>query len=72
MTFSSNNILERCFADRVMLIETMTAEIEQIVLKGRFCLSGGCIQNAVVNNSRVSSFRSEEPNTLLDTLVAIH
>ena len=31
--FSRNAIVERCSADRNLLIETMIAEIEQVVLK---------------------------------------
>ena len=69
---SRNVIIEGYSADGSILIETMMAETENVVLKRmQSVYPDDSNEYALLENFPVSGFRSDEPNTILGSRVGI-
>ena len=72
MTFSTIAIIERYSANKNFFHETMIAEIKKAVLKRIESLhQDRSYKDTLIDNFRVSRFRSEEPNAKLDSRIVI-
>ena len=71
--FSWSFIIEQGCAGRNLLIETMIGEIEEVVLKKiEYFYRGDSYKDALTDTFRITGIRSDEPNTILESRVAIH
>ena len=66
MTFSKTVIIERCSADRNLMIETTIAEIDKTVYQH------DSYKYAFIDKFRVLGFHSEEPHAIFDNRVPIY
>ena len=69
---SRNLIIERYSADGKLLIETMIEEMEKIVVETAVYQNLDDSYKYAMDNFHLSSFHFEEPNTILNSRVAVH
>ena len=74
LPFSSNVIIKGSSADAYMLIETkLITEIKKVVSKTIDSVHhDGSYKHGLLENFPISRFLSDEPNTILESRIAIH